>query len=169
MTKIHPQVERAILYIEMCIIDFLIKEGGSVSFSKIEKHTGLREVGIHITAEILSYMALQKILVLDLKSYTVYGNVEKLSQIKKGREIPLPPNHNKLWSDQDIVIMCEMHQKGYAIPQIAKKLGRSENAIKEMMNRLRLAYRLIPIIKQYSVVRDFCEKTTPPKPGTNLS
>lgn len=164
MKKLHEQVERGIHKIELCIIDFIIKRSGNTTVQKVANFTGLANIGDQITAEILVYMCRKGIIEISLDSFEISGDLTRLTNILIQDKAKLPEKHMQMWTDQEIVQLCELHMEGVALAEISHKLQRTEGSITKMLNRIRLAYRIIPIIEEYRCVREFCEQFASPKP-----
>lgn len=164
---LNQQVRRAIKLLESVIIDHLIKGNGRLTVLELSRLTGLFDIGPHIAADVVAYMARNG--VLKVEGGSVYADVAKLQRILNETKIKLPLNHYKKWADDDILILCEMTVAGNHPNIIAKKLKRTENAVGKMITRLKLAYRLIPMIQEHKIIREACEKikTYSPTDGNN--
>lgn len=165
--KMQPRVERAIELLKLVIIDLLINSDGRLTIKELELWTGLLEVGPHITTEVVSYMA--RMGMLNIREGVITADISKLRLIKNKAKIKYPENHNKMWDDESIILLCEMALRGQSDYEIAKKLKRTENAILEMKGRLRFVWKTMPLVQSSKAVYTFCETTTKPKPDDSCN
>ncbi len=144
----------------------MVKEKGVTTLSKIESHTGLNNISATLTADFLMLLKQEDIIVIDRTNgaWNVIADVAKLTQIKEQVKTPLPRNYGKPWSDNDVLIMCELHYNGSHPHQIGLKLERTENSISMALSILRKAYKWMPLIKKYAVVRHVASEKVSPNP-----
>lgn len=159
---LHPKVQRAMDNIMHCIIDMVVRYRGQISVSQIEKLTGLKSIGVYITADILKYMAKQGL--IEIRGGYIWGSVAKLTEIKEQAKTNLPLKHNKLWEEDDYVVLCEKMIAKENVDEIAKSMNRTTKSVRKQATALRKAYKLIPIIERHSVVRSFASKQKSPNP-----
>lgn len=148
---------------QLCIIDFIVQENGETTLKRIGDYTGIKKICTELTVCLLKQLQSASILILRPDG-TVLGSIAKLTRIIEQEKTTLPNNHGKPWSENDIVLLAELSEEGRIIPHIAKKLHRTESSVTMTTSTLRKAYRLIPIIEKYKVVRDFASKQVSPNP-----
>ncbi len=163
MRYIHKQVKRSFVIIQNCVVDFIISKDGHATFEEVEKHTGLDNINVNLTASVLGHMNDAGLVKVTRQGIT--GNVKKLQKIRKFEEVHLPPRYNSFWSDNDIVKMATMYVAGKTNMQIAQELERTPNAIGMKMGLARQAYNLIPLIKENKNVRLMASIQVSPKPS----
>lgn len=158
----HPKIQRSIDNIVRCIIDLVVRYKGQVSLKRVESHTGLKNVSLNWTADIVRYMAKEGI--IEIRGTSIVGSVAKLTEIIEQAKTSLPKKHEKLWSENDYIKLSELQLDDRKKSAIAKLMGRTEHSINIQSTILRKAYRLIPIIERNKVVRDFASKPKSPNP-----
>jgi len=159
---LNPKVERGYRLINCCIIDFIVKEKGSTTFSKIEFHTGLKQNQLRWAVDIL--VNLRNAGIVNIKGENVTASVTKLTQIMEQEKTQLPNNYGKPWSENDAIILCELANDGVKPAIIAQKLERTEGSISMELTFWRKTGRAIPWIERNKSIRDFVNKHTSPNP-----
>lgn len=159
---LSPKTERGYRIINNDIVGFIIKEKGDTSLGRIEEHTGLKEHNINTAADILVYLHNQGIITID--SDRVIASVARLTHIQEQENTELPDNHNKLWTEDDTVILCELANAKKNNYKIAQKLRRTESSVSQQKSDLRKGFRMIPWIKRNPSIKKFCENPVGPNP-----
>ncbi len=162
--KMNTQIEDGFKKVTHCIIDFMIKADGKSDLKTIEVYTGMHSISVGITADILHWMMRDKILKIN-NSGIVTGSVAHLSMIIEQNKTVLPHKHNKLWSEEDYIQLCELKLTGEHNHIIAKKMNRTEKSVGMQATLVRKAYRLIPIIERNNVIREFASNFVSPNPS----
>lgn len=165
--QFHEQVERGLRKISHCIIDLIVKNDGEVPIELVEEWTGLKNVSLQITADILLWMSREGIIQINGndESGIVSGDVEELTKILEQVKTNLPNNHGKPWSEMDYVILSELKLAETDDAIIAKKLDRTEKSVSMQATMLHKAFKLIPIIEKYETVREFVRTPVSPNPA----
>ena len=146
-----------------CIIDFIVKEGGTTTIDKIDTYTSLYKLG-PMTAEYYVNLLSKFCLPININGRVVEADVAKLTEILEQQKTELPFKHGKPWTDEDTIHMCELSNQGFSITQIAMKLHRTDTAIIQRMNNLRIGEKCMHLIEKSEAVRIFLKKRVSPNP-----
>ncbi len=158
--KAHPQVERAVKLILLCIIDFVVKNEGKTTLEALDAHTGLKNIGTKWCADCLRLLVEEGI--LELNGTEVTGSVPDLTAILEQEKTVLPYNYGKPWSESDTALLCELHMAGNKDVIVAQKLDRTEGSVTLQLSAGRKAYRMIPWIERNSIIAEcFSEQVSP--------
>lgn len=153
--QFHPKVQRAIDNITRCIIDVLVRKGGRTTLRYIEDYTGLKNIGINTTSDILRWMVKQG--VIEIRGEAIIGDVKQLTRIIEREKSLLPSQCGTAWTEDEYVELCEMMLAKMKYPDIAKRLQRTEMSVKKQIHIIRKAYKFIPYIERNKVIREFAE------------
>jgi len=162
MKRVHPQVERGLRVINLCIIDFLISQNGESNLDAVEKYTGLHHINTNIVADMIRFMVEEGSFIL--RNGKITASVAKLKLMVEQEKTLLPKRHCKLWSEEDYIRLSQLQIEKTPALEIANRMSRTEQSISMQSTLLRKAFRLIPIIENNSIVRDFASIQVSPNP-----
>ena len=162
--KVHPQAAVGIKIINACITNFIIQEKGSTSVYAIEKYTGLKNISIHLVADLLKLMVANDIISID-RVGNIIGEMKTLTESLRQEKVHLPEKHKKLWTNGDYFRLAQLKMSGYSIELIAKNMNRTQQSVSMQATLLRKAYRLISLINENKLVRDFASIQVSPNPA----
>jgi len=148
----NKQTTKAYSILRNNVIDFIIRNNGSVHIDAIANHTGMDNIVNGLTEAILRSLIKDKLVINRVG--TIKGDVVKLTEVV-GRDKQKP---SKQWTEEDILMLSSMWVDDYPINDIADKLERTVYACNTRLTLLREANRLIPLIKKHKVIRDMLKK-----------
>jgi len=160
------RIRRGVTGISLHILQLVIKRKGKVLLLDIEKNTKLNCISTGTTAGFIKLLMKEKL--LKISNGYVLGNVKELMIFTAKEKTNLPGNHNKLWSDEEIELMCELKLQEVANSVIAIKIKRTERSVRKKCNAIQNAFDLIPLMKRSKAVHDFASMKISPKTTSNI-